>query len=194
MFSSTNANINDEGYLKLTIRNETIGWLCADVKSAEAFGYGTFTWVVDPESGLHNLPRDIVFGLLTYENKSGEKNALVMTMERQWWTTANLMVWPNPKTGPTPEFEGNTFHFRGHDKPTIHKIIWRPESVTFTVGYEGLDVPFFKYKTPQSYYDRIPTIKTHVNMNLYIRGGKRPVEEEQDDVEVIIRSFSYTKF
>lgn len=124
------SNIWVDGDNKLHLRIHKVGstWQCAELDSADTFGYGTFTVTVESEL---NFDPSIVLGIFTYTNDTNE-----IDIEFAKWGDSSFGNFQY-SVQPTLVDHG-TINLDGYNE-TTQRIIWMPSYVKFDSYYGTFD-------------------------------------------------------
>jgi hypothetical protein len=195
LFSDTDENVwvDDAGQLHLKMTATREGYRCAEVMSAESFGYGTYTFTLGTPLGQID-PDTVVLGFFTWSDLPEEHHREIDIEFTRWGdsSSGNSQFVVQPFGLP-----GNIERFETPDTaaPTIHSFTWLQRSVSFTTalaegampGTPGKVVHEWRYEGPS-----VPHPATEsVRMNLYLISGQTPPSSGQD-IEVVITSFEFT--
>lgn len=193
-FSGSNAWVDGNGWLHLKIaKNTSTGkWSCAEIYSAQNFGYGSYQWQV--EGAIGSLDKNIVLGLFNY---SGNDTYDEMDIEfARWgnsaWPNLNYTVYPATGTsGKSPWSYTKNFSLTGGTY-TTHRFTRNSSSVVFKSmnGFYNDDTNLFASATCSAPASSISTLSIPVHMNLWLFDGLAP--SNGNEVEIIIHSFKFT--
>ena len=193
-FNGSNAWVDSNGWLHLKIsKNTSTGkWNCAEIYSAQNFGYGTYQWQV--EGAIGSLDKNIVLGLFNY---SGNDRFDEMDIEfARWgnsaWPNLNYTVYPaTGTTGKSPWSYTKNFTLTGGTY-TTHRFTRNSSSVVFKSmnGFYNDDTNLFASATCSSPTWSISTLGMPVHMNLWLFDGLAPSDSKE--VEIIIHNFKFT--
>lgn len=189
-WSSSNVWVDSDGHLHLKIRKDaaTGRWLCAEVTSTQAFGYGSYIWKI--EGAVDKLDRNIVLGLFNY--KAGDNGHHEMDIEfARWgnsaWHNFNYTVYPASGSGSVSQ----TYELALNGTYTSYKFYRNSTSVSYKAYHgHGLDeaLSFYPWTTPAGF--NVSTLALPVHMNLWLFNGNAPSDAKE--VEIIIHSFTFT--
>lgn len=189
-WSSSNVWVDSDGHLHLKIRKDaaTGRWLCAEVTSTQAFGYGSYIWKI--EGAVDKLDRNIVLGLFNY--KAGDNGHHEMDIEfARWgnsaWHNFNYTVYPASGSGSVSQ----TYELALNGTYTSYKFYRNSTSVSYKAYHgHGLDeaLSFYPWTTPAGF--NVSTEALPVHMNLWLFNGNAPSDAKE--VEIIIHSFTFT--
>lgn len=188
--SSSNVWVDSNGHLHLKIRKDpaTGRWLCSEVTSTQAFGYGSYVWKI--EGPVDKLDKNIVLGLFNY--KAGDDGHHEVDIEfARWgnsaWPNYNYTVYPATGSGNVSQ----TYELALNGTYTSYKFTRTPTAVSYK-GYHGHNLvetnAFFPWTTPAGY--NVSTLALPVHMNLWLFQGNAPSNAQE--VEIIIHSFTFT--
>ena len=179
--SVENVWVDGSGFLHLRITYENISdrWLCAEVYSAESFGYGTYQFELAP--GFEELDKNVVLGLFTYLDDTNE-----IDIEFAKWGDDSA---PNGQYVLQPSWLPNhleRFDFDPKGLDSIHSFTWCKNTIVFNSS-NGLDEEFlWRY-----YGAGIPRPDVEkARMNLWLMQGLPP--SDSSEIEVIVKSFKFT--
>ena len=191
-WSEDNAWVDDSGQLHLTIRKVNGRWYAAEVFSMENFGFGRYLWFVT--GAVDKLDKNVVLGLFNYrgQNKLNEIDIEMAKWGDPSGKAGNFTVYP-ARSGLSQS--SMAFSFRLSGEYTTHKFDWQSQSVHFQLinghrsdNHEQLEEWTF---APSNYLNYIPQLSMPLHINLWLFKGEPP--SDGNDVEVIIKGFTYTK-
>jgi hypothetical protein len=191
--SANNVWVDTNGRLHLRITYRSGLWVCPEVVSRRAFGYGTYRFFL--ASTVNALDPNVVLGLFTYDDDpttTGGHREIDVEMSR-WGnaadpTNAQFVIQPYTISGNLTRWTIPT-----GAAPTTHSFTWSNGRVD-SVSHNGTFAP-----PPAS----VPQISTwsntgasvpspgdeRVRMNLWLFNGTAPVNGQE--VEVIINRFAF---
>jgi hypothetical protein len=191
-WSGDNVWVDSNGRLHLVLKkhNDTGRWECAEVRSTQLFGYGTYQWKV--EGAVNALDKNIVLGLFNY---SGNSRFDEMDIEFSRWgypnaPILNYTVWPaTGDTGINNVTYAKDFVLNG--TYTTHRFRRDATSIHFQSlhGFQNGNLNQFETKTwttPTS----ISTLQMPIHMNLWLFKAVPP--SNGNAVEIIIHEFKFT--
>jgi len=195
-WSADNVSVGADG-LHLRIAVVAGQWSCAEVTMTRALGFGTYGFELAGRPD--RFDRNVVLGLFDYPTPDiGSDGTNEIDIEFAQWGDAgndrrlNWTVYP-PKLGPAPTHREKPLVLSGD--ASTHRFEWTTDGVKFTSfdGWQdagGLSLLGKWNDAPAKPRHRIPQQPLPVHMNLWLFGGNAPVDGQE--VEVVIRSFSYT--
>lgn len=194
LFSDSHDNVWTDrmGRLHLRITHVNGAYHCAEVKSLESFGYGSYVFHLD--SAVAGLEPNAVLGLFTWAD-SAEFNHREIDIEFSRWGDAEnansqYVVQPFDTPGNMERFD-----LLASDWPSVHGFEWRttfvefrslrgnsfdseePENVINTYHYNGNDIPRRGGE--------------NARMNLWLFGGAPPQNGQES--EVIVSAFEFRR-
>jgi len=191
IFNGNNAFVDSNGRLHLKItKNTTTGkWNCAEIYSAQNFGYGSYQWQV--EGRIDSMDKNIVLGLFNYSghNLFDEMDIEFARWGNSAWPNLNYTVWPAVSGQSTWDY---TKFFTLNGTYTTHRFTRTSSSVVFRSmhGHVNDNTNQFATATCSSPASSISTLSMPVHMNLWLYDGFAPSDGKE--VEIIIHNFKYT--
>lgn len=193
-WTSQNVFVDSANHLHLKIKNSGSGWTCAELYSADKFGFGSYRWFI--EGGIDKFDPNIVLGLFTY---GGQDFINEIDIEAAKWGKAdsnagNLFFTIYPRSfGSKPTNKGTRISLDG--TYTTHRFTWTKKNVQLQsqAGFQespGKNV-ILKYTTPSSFTPIMPIASVPLHINLWLFQGRSPTNGRE--VEIIIHSFKYTR-
>ncbi len=217
IFTNAPANIwldaSNMLHLKITKTNNT--WLCSEIISSKAFGYGTYIFTT--ASDLTILNEKTIFGLFTWNSYSFQTQAnSEVDIEFSRWNAASdsllitysvQPVWfdnPSPYVERTrkPPMQVSKLH-----GACTHMFKWTPAMITWET-YEGDSYPgtnllsswsFNNTNPPRNKLENglisnpivipAPEDSTNVRFNLWLLNGQAPSNNQEQ--EVVLKSFRF---
>jgi uncharacterized protein (TIGR03437 family) len=183
--SPENVFVDSSGRLHLKLKRVNGNWVCTEVITRIAVGYGSYKLTL---ASPPNLFDNVVFGAFTWadgQNNNAEIDALEIGFGRPGDPT-NAQNVVQPFTRP-----GNLHRFTiPNTSPTTHFLNWSPATVSFQsyVGVDGGGTRFNDW----SYTGPIPQPEqgeTNFRLNLWLNG---PGPADGAEQEVIISDFAFT--
>lgn len=199
-FESSNAFVDAQGRLNLTVSFSGGVWRCAEVVLLEPLGYGTYWFTTDSRQDL--LDPNLTFGAFTWDSFGGYFNREIDFEDSRWGnpnstTDSDVVVQPYG----TP---GNLFKFKLPDlssNSTLTRFMdWQPNEITFSVEH-GLVTPCGT-PTPNSVFHHVYLDNPSANhfvpdegdaqfrFNLWINTGSAPANGQT--ATVVISDFRFT--
>lgn len=188
-WSKENVRVDAEGQLHLRLNSKAGGWYCAEIRSVEWFGYGSFIFhlIANPAQ----LNPQVVLGMFLYNETS--QNELDVEIS-QWGKEAgtNLHYSLHNRIG-TVMVEDFLLNLLEGDFST-HRIDWLADRIVYSSQYghrqDARGLIFQKIVAASESEDTfLPNGKMRVHLNLWLFRGNAPDPDE--DVEVIFRRFIY---
>ena len=177
-------------HLKITKNIKNNRWNCAEIKSTQNFGYGTYQWKVD--GPVNALDKNIVLGLFNYNGVDGFHE---MDIEFARWglnsnPILNYTVYPGQAGFPIYHNERN-FPMSGGTY-TTHRFIRTPTTVVHKslYGFQDDDTNLFATETCSTPTFSPSTLEMPIHMNLWLFQGRAP--SDNNELEIIIHSFKFT--
>jgi hypothetical protein len=185
--SPDNVWVDGNGWLHLKITCVNGTWLCAEISTTQALGYGSYCFQV--LNSASSLDDNIVLGLYAYKDDTHE-----VDVELSRWGTKNLndtwfTVQPKPYvTNLNQESFNNPF--RG--SLSTYKFIWTQSSVYFEAAENQASNSQYLRQVIHSFHSptSINAEGAKANINLWLNGGLPPVNN-QSCCEFVIKSFSF---
>ena len=184
--STENVWVDNNDYLHLRITNRNGKWLCPEIYTLQALGYGTY--VFHTKSPIDSLDKNVVLGLFTYKDDSHEVDIEYSLWGKSEGYNSGFTVQPTPYTS------DNSLDFNTTLTGTeaTHTFTWRSDKVFFQTiqgNYTTTNVPAENIiKTWESQVScDASDAKTVINLWLY--HGLAP--SNQQEVEVVITGFEF---
>jgi hypothetical protein len=193
--SSRNVWVDSEG---LHLRISQVGgrYVCAEVVSERAFGYGRYVWTVAGPVG--RLNENVVLGLFTFDLAAPQAAYREVDVEFSRWgdpaspTNAQYVVQPFDRPGHL-----HRFSMPPDEEITTHVLDWRPDRIRFQ-SYRGdfaeappADALLQEWVYPPSGVQPAPRVPEpgagNVRMNLWLYQSRPPSDGRE--VAIIIRRF-----
>ena len=188
-WSQENVRVDAEGRLHLRLNYKANGWYCAEIRSVEWFGYGSFLFhlIANPAQ----LDPQVVLGMFLYNELS--QNEIDVEISR-WGKDAgtNLHYSLHNCIG-TVMAEDFLLNLSEGDFST-HRIDWLADRIVYSSQYghrqDTRGLIFQKIVAASESEDTfLPNGKMRVHLNLWLFRGNAPDPDE--DLEVIFRRFIY---
>lgn len=187
--SKENVYVDAKGRLHLRIVNRDRRWYCAEVISAESFGYGTYRFYID--STIDNLDPQVVLGLFTWSD-APDFNHREIDIEISRWgnaENANAQFVIQPYTDPQNIVR---FSIPAGLNASTHSFEWRPDQVICQSSKGAHAAPKGARHIIQkhSFKAGVPRAgDENARMNLWIVGGLPNANLKE--MEVVIRAFEF---
>lgn len=193
-WAERNVWLDAQGHLHLRISEENGQWSCAEVSTTRRLGFGRYEFQI--EGGIDRFDDRVVLGLFNYPTADvGPDGTHEIDLEFARWgkpdhPIGNYTVWPvEKKLGQTTK----TFAFQLTGTTSTHRFDWAANQV-FCRSWQGLgdtgaEIAQWTYQ-PTDADRRISRSPMPVHLNLWLFQGKPP--KDRKEVEVVIRSFSFT--
>jgi hypothetical protein len=193
-WDARNVWLDAQGRLHLKISQRGGKWSCAEVTMKDRLGFGRYEFQV--EGGIDRFDDNVVLGLFNYPTADvGPDGTHEIDVEFARWGRAtnpigNYTVWPvEKKLGQTSK----TFAFQLTGTTSTHRFDWATNQVAYRswqgLGDQGAEIAQWSFQ-PKDADRRISRSPMPVHLNLWLFQGKPP--KDQQEVEVVIRSFSFT--
>ncbi|MGH8608019.1 MAG: glycoside hydrolase family 16 protein [Gammaproteobacteria bacterium] len=186
--SANNVWVDTQGRLHLKITRSGGRWYCAEVVSADSFGFGTYRFYLD--SAVDDLDPNVVLGLFTWSDDPAYNNREIDIEFSRWGdpNNQNAQYVVQPYTQPQ-----NITRFDMPTNQSLHQFLWEATAVSFR-SVSGFD-PF-----PPNPSDIIkewvypgPDVPQAGGENtrivLFLRGGQRPLNRLP--VEIVVTRFEF---
>lgn len=160
--------VDARGYLHMKVRKQGRGWVSSEIFTQEALGLGKYTWVAEVPAALDP---NVTVGLFTYLDDTHELDIELA----KWGDAADPN---NAQYAVQPAVD--SAHLQRFALPpgaATLSYVWSPASLAFSGG------PTWSYANPLAF-------SAPVHINVWQFRGLPPADGR--DVEVVIRSFSYT--
>ena len=197
-FSPENVSVDAAGALHLKISKVGKGWTCAEIYTAQKFGYGTYEFTV--ETRLDHLDPNVVLGLFNYPVATSANDVVDGTneidIEYGRWAVPDG---PNLAFTVYPSLKHHyqvTHPFMVHlpHPATLNRFIWSPGSVAFeclTDSGNAAHAVFAHWKTPESFSKLVSHVSMPVHLNLWIFQAKAPSDGQP--VDIAIKHFAFAQ-
>ncbi|MBX3227735.1 MAG: glycoside hydrolase family 16 protein [Labilithrix sp.] len=183
-----NVFVDDAGALHLRVARDASGrWSCAEIRSVEPFGWGTYRF--DVEGRLDELPPQAVLGLFNYPRWGTPPDATSeIDVEIAQWGDPNadrgsFTLWG----GGAEPLWSERFPLTLYGTHTSHAFEWRSDVVRFASrhghGANGVPIALREHR-PVGGAGEDPR---PVHLNLWLFRG----EEPPSGFEVVVRRFVY---
>lgn len=199
-YTASNAWVDGNGYLHLKITDVDGVWECAEVRTLNSLGFGTYTF--DVQSSVNNLDQNVVLGLFTHEmvNTPGVNEIDIEYSE--WGNSYSLFplfnngkytVFPAQSGLPTSDSRYSVYE----SGSTVNSFTWSSTGVSFQSLYSGgSQLASWDY-SPTDYLVRVPQdcSASHAYMDLWLYNNQPPSNYGQGgyvDPEIVITGFSFT--
>ncbi|BAZ23364.1 hypothetical protein NIES4073_42520 [Kalymmatonema gypsitolerans NIES-4073] len=200
-WSDDNVWLDDAGlHLKITHDQAEGKWYCSEIYTTTSLGFGQYQFFVDaPVDRFHPY---IVLGLFNYPSiTTGEDGLNEIDIELTKWGKAakessngHYTIYPSDPALIGTSAGGN-YSFSLDGTYTTHRFNWNSDEVAFQSlnGHRQDDNNQIAAFTLNLSRDRIPQKALPVHINLWIcKDGDRPIPDNLQEVEVIIKAFQYT--
>ena len=185
-WSDTSVWVDGNGYLHLILKLDTATnkWFCAEIKSENKFGNGTYQFWINGR--IDQLDKNVVFGLFNY---SGVDFYDEIDIEFAKWgndTNQNLNYTVYPATGTNGKILGSSTALLMDNSYSTHLYRRSTSSVIFESIYN--------FKGAKTYTKKInSTTISQKEMPIYINlwSFKSQPPSNQKEVEIIIQKFVY---
>ena len=186
-WSKDNVRVDAEGQLHLRLNFRAGGWYCAEIRSEEWFGYGSFIFhlIANPA----HLASHSVLGMFLFNEIS--QNEIDVEIS-QWGkdAEANLHYSLHNRNGPVM-VEKFFLNLSEGDFST-HRIDWLPGRIVYSSQYghrQDLQGLIFQkiLAASESEDTFLPNGKMRVHLNFWLFRGNAP--DQDAEMEVIIRRF-----
>ncbi|MCH7227940.1 glycoside hydrolase family 16 protein [Haloferula sp. A504] len=190
--STDNVWVDATGRLHLRITFRDGQWLCPEVVSSRAFGYGSYRFFLD--SAVDDLDPNVVLGLFTYDHDpttTGGHREIDVEFSR----------WGNAADSTNAQFVVQPYILSGNltrwsvpaTAPTTHSFTWSAGRVDY-VSHNGTFAPppasIPQIATWSNTSASVPTPgDERVRMNLWLFNGTSPSDGQE--VEVVISRFAF---
>ena len=191
-FNGQSVWVDQKGVLHLYLHKDSLSgnWLCAEITSAENFGYGTYSFTV--EGAIDKFDKNIVLGLFNYSGNDGydEMDIEFARWGNTSWPNLNYTVWPAQKGFKNSSY---TKEYMQESNYSNEQFTWSRDSVIFftfngnTINSKNLVATYSCIQPPAS----ISSLQMPVHINLWLFDGNPP--DDNKPVEVLIHSFSFQK-
>jgi hypothetical protein len=187
--SPSNVWVDNLGRLHLRITKVRGRWYCAEVVSAESFGYGTYRFYLDSPVGT--LDPNAVLGLFTWNDDTTDHNREIDIAFSRWGSSnnQNSQYVVQPYTLPQNILR---FQLPTTLSQSTHSFEWKVDSVTFkSIRGSNASPPDPSYLI--QHWKCTSTILhaggENARMNLWLFRGRAPFNGQE--VEVIVNRFEF---
>jgi hypothetical protein len=182
--------VDDTGRLHLRIRKRDGHWVCSELWTTSALGYGSYVFELD--TAASSIDRNAVLGLFTWDDASEEHHREIDVELSRW----GVRQGPNAKFTVQPyqvASNGRSFTIPGSRNDTTEAFDWEPGSVSFwsVWGHRTPPVDSGVIRHWRSTSSDVPTPgdeRTHINLWLF--GGRPP--SDRRSVSVVVDRFAFT--
>lgn len=190
----------DHLFLRLARDGTTGSWMCAEVRTTDLLGFGSYQWWV--EAPIDHFDVNVVFGMFTYPDKDcvggldlDETNEIDIEcayfglpddcVDNTWWT-----IYPASKGGGQSQLRWRLTPLDGTF--TTHRFTWNRQGVRFELlgGHQPFgsdDNLIMQWDDRPSSPQAVPNLAVPLHINLYARKGIPP----SDPVEVVLHGFEF---
>ena len=215
---SEDVYIDSKGRLHMRLAPHDNIWYSTEIYSEEVVGYGTYRWTVLGD--IHNLSRNVVLRLFTYDTENYDTEAgSELAFDFSYWgndTSANnnlrFSVQPIsnqdysiepafPERLHNPEFSGEEVLIG----KTTHELVWTKDRITWKSFTGNVDNPgeafaswtFDNTNRPRFITGNAPIVvpepgeHTNVRMNIWVANLIEPIPAKGEPEEIIFESFEY---
>jgi len=184
--STENVLIDNNGYLHLRITNRDGKWLCPEVYTLQALGYGTY--VFHTKSPVDSLDKNVVLGLFTYKDDSHEVDIEYSRWGKAEGVNSGFTVQPEPYTSDN----ALDFNTTLTELEATHSFTWTSEKVnfqTFQGNYNNTNAP--QENVIKTWESKVSCNATDAKtvINLWLYHGLAPLNLQE--VEVVVTGFEF---
>jgi hypothetical protein len=212
--SSQNVWVDGSGYLHLKIRKDGDKWTCAEIESANKFGYGTYIFKV--RSNVADINKNVVAGFFSWDNTSFQSQAnSEVDIEFAKWGNSGAYTYTS-SVQPV-KFDNPDVYLERTSQPAMdvsklrsastHAFTWSPTNITWksyegssypgsnmiaTWQYNNANQPRIKYESGNQSAPVVipaPGNDTRVHINLWLFNGMAP--SDGNEVELVVEGFQY---
>ncbi len=192
-WNTKNVTVSDDGYVNLQLKKRSGRWICAELKTEERFGYGTYTWQIDGPLG--KLDDHVAFGLFNYpppEIGPDGTNEIDIEIAKFPHLASSMLVYGVFPTSEEYEREEKALNIKLDGNYTTHRFHWTPGRVAFRSWHghapEHEDRVFaaWAYEPAEAI---IPQRPLPVHMNLWLIEGAPPTDDQA--VSITIKDFTF---
>ena len=192
LWNAANVERNGDG-LVLHIRKESQGWTCAELKTEERLGFGTYTWQVD--GPLDKLDKQIILGLFNYPppevGPDGTNEVDIEIAEFDHLADYKLVFGYFPSST-SFERQEKAFNFELEGTYTTLQFTWTAGRVAFRAWHGH--TPYHEERVFAEWEHvpndaSIPRKPMPIHINLWLYKGQPPTDGEE--VSIGIKSFTY---
>lgn len=187
--STSNVWVDGNGYLHLKITCKDGKWVCPEVYTLQALGYGTY--VFHTASPIDCLDKNVVLGLFTYKDDSHEVDIEYSRWGKDNGFNSGFTVQPAPYTSENSA----DFNTRLTETEATHAFTWRSDKVTFKTvqgNYYAAEAP--QEKVIKTWESKVSCEAADAKavVNLWLYSGLPP--SNLQEVEVVITGFEFYPF
>ena len=190
--SAENVWVDSNGKLHLRITRRNGQWICPEIVSRRAFGYGTYRFFLD--SAVDSLDPNMVLGLFTYDDDpttTGGHREIDIEISR----------WGNAKDRTNAQFVVQPYNISGNltrwtlpaTAPTTHSFTWSAGRVHFVSHKGAFASPSASLPKIASWSNTSTSVpvpgEEHVRMNVWLFKGAAPTNGQE--AEVVISRFAF---
>lgn len=184
--STSNVWVDSSGWLHLKITQQNGKWLCPEVYTLQALGYGTY--VFHTASPIDSLDKNVVLGLFTYKDDSHEVDIEYSQWGKRDGYNSGFTVQPAPYT-----LDNSVdFNTRLTGTEATHLFTWRSDKVSFkTIQGNQVATNASSEKVIKTWESKVSCDPTDAKavINLWLHHGLPP--SNMQEVEVVVTGFEF---
>jgi hypothetical protein len=189
--SGENVEVDAEGRLHLRVTRRDGRWLCAEVVSAQSFGYGTYRFYLD--GAVDDLDPQLVLGMFTWNDDPAYHHREIDIEISRWGRADNengqFVVQPYTRRGNVERFQ-----VPAGVQSSTHSFTWTPESVhsRSLKGHNPAASEPGAIIHQHTFTQDIPRAGgENARINLWLFGGRPSADGKE--AEVIISRFEFVR-
>lgn len=195
-WTSGNVWVDGENHLHLKIArdNSTGRWSCAELRTVQRLGFGTYQFSVVGQ--IDRLDPNVVLGMFNYPPADvGSDGTNEIDIEVAQWGSPqapnlNYTVWP---VHAGVDRASQTFRFDLNGTYSTHRFVWTRDQVRFESIHGHHDdsrYPIARWATLPDFADNIPQEPMPAFINLWLFDGRPPTDSQE--VEIVFTQFEFT--
>jgi hypothetical protein len=189
--SGESISVDAQGRLHLRLTQRDGRWYCAEVISAQSFGYGTYRFYLD--TTVDNLDPQVVLGMFTWNDDPAYSHREIDIEVSRWGQANNkngqFVVQPYTRAQNIVRFQ-----IPSGLQSSTHFFTWKPDSV-LCQSRKGQDInaPEGSLVIEQHIFTKdIPQAGgENARINLWLLAGRPPADGKK--TEIVISKFEFVK-
>lgn len=193
--NSNGIQVNANGSLTLNLWEKNGIWYCPEIGSTNNFGYGTYTFTLEPSATA--IDNNIVFGAFIYDERNETNSAVeewnkyhreIDMLEIARWNNAaypnmNFTVHASSNTSNTE----NAYEVNTGLSSLTYTMVWQQNKIIFSGPPKAGQAQNYTWE----YSGKVPSpAETKFRFNLWLFKGKSPASGKQQSITV--KNFNYT--
>jgi hypothetical protein len=186
-----NVALDERGRLHLRITRRDGRWYCAEVVSAQSFGYGTYRFYLD--TAADDLDAQAVLGMFTWSDDPAYNHREIDVEISRWGKAddkdAQFVVQPYTRLRNIVRFQ-----IPSGLQSSTHSFTWKPDEVSFQSlkGQSTAPPDPASFIEQHSFTQGVPRAGgENARINLWLLAGHPPADGKE--AEVVISKFEFVK-